>query len=414
MTVDHTMRAARQMSRIDDVDGDLQGRDERQPDSHLPTVQAAFDAQSYRSGTAARLVLFDSARNVTVQLYRVGAIRGPLRDYNHMRGTPVGQPLHLASVVSGQAVQISLGKWPSALYYARLTAPRGRVGFAPFVLAPARLGTHAIAVVLPTETWQAYNFRDDNGDGSCDTWYAGPGRTARLFRPFLNRGVPPHYKYYDEPFLRWLAINHVDVDVLSNAVLNTTSGEKLARSYGLLIFSGHHEYATTAEYEAVTRYRDLGGNLMFLSANNFFWKIQITNGVMSRIARWRDLGRPEAALIGVQYYKNDEGQHRGGWTVRSTPASSWIFAGTGVAPGSLISNGGIEADEVEGASPHNVQVLAEIRNLFGDGHNAQMTYYTTKAGAKVFAAGAFSLAGSVWQPAVTRMMLNLITVLSEP
>ena len=30
---------------------------------------------------------------------------------------------------------------------------------------------------------------------------------------------------------------------------------------------------TTHEYDVVTRYRDLGGNLMFLSANNFFWKV---------------------------------------------------------------------------------------------------------------------------------------------
>ena len=56
-------------------------------------------------------------------------------------------------------------------------------------------------------------------------------------------------------------------------------------------------------------------------------------------------------------------------------------------PGELFSNGGIEADEVTADSPRNVQVLAEIKNLFGDGHNAQMTYYATHSGAKVFAAG---------------------------
>ena len=40
-------------------------------------------------------------------------------------------------------------------------------------------------------------------------------------------------------------------------------------------------------------------------------------------------------------------------------------------------------------------MLAEIPNLFGPGFTAQMTYYETPAGAKVFAAGAFTLAGQV-------------------
>jgi hypothetical protein len=56
---------------------------------------------------------------------------------------------------------------------------------------------------------------------------------------------------------------------------------------------------TTHEYDAVTDYRNRGGNLVFLSANNFYWKIVIHGRVMYRIAKWRDLGRPEAALLGV-------------------------------------------------------------------------------------------------------------------
>jgi hypothetical protein len=36
-----------------------------------------------------------------------------------------------------------------------------------------------------------------------------------------------------------------------------------------------------------------------------------------------------------------------------------------------------------------------------------MTYYDTPAGAKVFAAGAFSIAGSVWQGHVRQLVTNL-------
>ena len=66
------------------------------------------------------------------------------------------------------------------------------------------------------------------------------------------------------------------------------------------------------------------------------------------------------------------------------------------------------------ALPPNVQVLAEIRNLFGPGFTAQMTYYAIRRGAKVFAAGAFSLAGAANQPDVSMVMENLFDRLSKP
>ena len=53
---------------------------------------------------------------------------------------------------------------------------------------------------------------------------------------------------------------------------------------------------------------------------------------------------------------------------------------------------GIEIDRTSPDSPKGVQVIAEIPDLFGPGFTAQMTYYETKGGAKVFAAGAFTLA----------------------
>ena len=43
-----------------------------------------------------------------------------------------------------------------------------------------------------------------------------------------------------------------------------------------------------------------------------------------------------------------------------------------------------------------------------------MTYYEAASGARVFSAGAFTLAGAVWQPPVSQMMINLIEGLSQP
>ncbi len=183
------------------------GRDLRERPSLRPTIKAAFAAESYRRGATADLIVLDRATTVQLRLYRVGYSVGTAGARDEMRGTPVGGTRSLARVRKGQIVRFRLdARWPSGLYYAELTAPAGRVGYAPFVLAPQKLGGHRIAVVLPTQTWQAYNFSDDDGDGTADTWYASPEQSAaRLIRPFENRGIPPHYRAYDEPFLRWLA-----------------------------------------------------------------------------------------------------------------------------------------------------------------------------------------------------------------
>jgi len=370
-------------------------------------IEAAFPQESYRPGTTAVLRIWTSARSAAIRVYRVGPEPQLTIGDKLMEGVPVTAARRYAALRSGALVRIRIGDWPSGLYFAKVTSP-GRLGFAPFVVAPKRLGEHRVAVVLPTRTWQAYNFRDDGGDGLGDTWYATRGHLqARLGRPFLNRGVPPHYRTYDLRFLRWLDRTGRGVDILSQAELDATTGSRLARAYSLIVFPGHHEYVTRREYDAVQDFRNRGGNLMFLSANNFFWRIDLRGRTMTRVAKWRDLGRPEASLLGVQYIGNDMGEHRGPWLVDPAAADGWIFDGIKLRAGNSFSDAGIEIDAMAPSSPGGTRVLAEIPNLLGPGMTAHMTYYETGAGAKVFAAGAFTLAGSVRQPSVRRLLTNL-------
>src|SRR5262249_47243188 len=133
-----------------------------------------------------------------------------------------------------------------------------------------------------------------------------------------------------------------------------------------------------------------------------------------RIGPWRDFGRPEAALIGVQYRANDDGTRKGLYVVRDLNAAPWLFRGTRLRNGSRFGGFGytggpfgIEIDATAPSSPHGTHVLAEIPNLYGPGYTAQMTYYRTAAGAEVFAAGTFSLAGAaLWEPTQT-LLANL-------
>jgi hypothetical protein len=393
----------------------VDGADAALEPSKKPVIEAAFPRESYRPGAVARLVIFSrKARNVSVQVFHAGTETQPMKPRDEMYGTAVTDPKRLGTVRRAQAIGVPIPAAPSGVYFAKLKGSGNRVGYAPFILRPRRLGENRVALVLPTLAWQAYNFHDDNGDGQADTWYASPKvKSVLLGRPFDQRGVPPNYKYYEQPFLRWLIANEKGVDYLAQSDVAKANGRKLAAAYDLLIFSGHHEYVTDREYDAVVGFRDRGGNLMFLSANNFFWRTVISHNHMTRVAKWRDVGHPEAALIGVQYIGNDDGTHRDAYHVRNTEAAPWLFAGTNLTIGSPISSFGIEIDKKAPSSPRGTHVLAELPNLLGPGRTGQMTYYE-KRGAKVFATGAFTLAGDAWRSPVNVMLENLWKRLSKP
>jgi hypothetical protein len=382
-----------------------------------PGVEAAFPRESYAPRSTATLRVSTRARGLMLQIFHVGPEKRPTVGNVTMNGIPVTKPVAVGKSSVRKAIRVRVGEWPTGVYFARLSAADGRLGFAPFIVRPRRLGEHRVAVVMPTVTWQAYNLRDNDGDGKGDSWYARwSHKTVRLGRPFMNRGVPNYFRRYDLPFLHWLSWNDHEVDYLAQSdVEGARSPSELAGPYDLIIFPGHHEYVTTREYDLIEGYRDLGGNLMFLSANNFFWRVLKFGNVIVKTQQWRDLGRPESALIGVQYRGNDGGSKRGPWTLSAAPANGWVFAGTGLRSGSTFGDGwGIEIDETTEDSPRGTQVLAEIPELFGPDFTAQMSYYETSRGAKVFAAGAFTLAGASLQPEVSTVLESLWARLAMP
>ena len=371
-------------------------------------MQAYFLRQSAAPRSLVTLVVPGARGAVNLRFLRAGTmpITGLRRD--EVNGFVVREGTHVPTGTP-RALRIRVGNWESGLYFAEVRGRAGRIAYAPLVVRPAVLGGHRVAVVMPTNTWQAYNRRDADRDGLGDTWYEDDTvATVDTTRAFLDRGVPPRFNVYDLPFLRWLWRSGKEVDVLSDLDLRAvTGGARLRRAYDLIVFPGHHEYVTAKEYDVLTGYRNRGGSLMFLSANNVFYRVDYRGDRMTRVAKWRELGRPEAALIGAQYIANDRGRRRAGFIVRATPASAWLFAGTGLEPGARFGSFGIEIDKKARSSPPGTQVVAEIPNLFGRGLTAQMTYHQHRSGARVFAAGAFTLGGSALQGPIPRVLDNL-------
>ncbi len=307
------------------------------------------------------------------------------------------------------------GGWRPGVYAARLR-DGGRVTHAPFVVRAPAGGRPRVAVVLPTSTWQAYNFTDADGDGFGDTWYASRSReSARLDRPFMGDGMPPFFHRYDLPFLRWLRAAGHDADYLGDDDLDRVpDAATLARRYDLLVFPGHHEYVTRHERDLIEQYRDRGGNLAFLSADGLHWRVERHGVVLRRKEQWRALKhpRPEASIVGVQYRASDDGTHRAAYVVRSTRCAPWLFRGTGLIRGSRFGWSGVEISATTADSPAGTCVVAEIPNLLGAGRTAQMSYYETDRGAKVFASGAFCLVNR--SSTVATLLENLWRRLSRP
>lgn len=128
------------------------GRQGRAPtDVELtPAVHAAFSSESYAPGSTALLRVSNRARGLTLRIFRVGATLARTTDNVTMHGIAVTGERAVGSSSGNRRIRVAVGDWSSGLYFARLEADDGRVGFAPFVVRPSRLGEHRVAVVLPT------------------------------------------------------------------------------------------------------------------------------------------------------------------------------------------------------------------------------------------------------------------------
>jgi hypothetical protein len=256
-----------------------------------------------------------------------------------------------------------------------------------------------------------------NGDGIGDTWYADPSiHVVNLARPYLPPGMPPAAgRGGIFRFLPWLYRHGKTADFFADDDFTRfPSGRWLDNRYRLIVFAGHEEYVTPTEYDLTNSARNDGENLAFLSANNFFYRVsRIANRLYGR-TRWRDLGRPEAALVGVQYV---------GWwqrvfrqrpyVVKGAHTAPWMFTGTGLSNGERFGRFGIEADARAPSSPSGIKLLARIKDVFGPGKSAEMTYYRTSGGAKVFAAGVLNFTcTSTDRPLIRKLLTNLFAKLA--
>jgi hypothetical protein len=365
-------------------------------------VDATLDKPSYAPGDTAQLAIANDAAALTVHVLDVSAAETQ-PTVNRVEAPDLVPPVRVPWDSHRDApamVPIAIGDWKPGVYFVAVVSDVGDIGYTPLIVKAPK-AANRVAVLIPDHTWYAYDFFDDNRDGFPDSWYYRQGNdVVSLARPFAHSGVPWQFNSQMFPFLRWVRLHDAPADFLAESDAIALGGE-LAQDYDLIVVPTHLEYVTEAEYDALQHYRDAGGDLIFLASNDIYWKVEIDGTSMHRVAKWRDVGRPESALVGAQYAgsKTDDA---GPYIVAATNAGAWAFAGTGLAPEALFSVAGDEFDLTTQFSPPGTQVLATLRTPY---HRGEMTYYEL-GGAKVFAPGAF-LTERVLQPPESRLLENL-------
>jgi hypothetical protein len=115
--------------------------------------------------------------------------------------------------------------------------------------------------------------------------------------------------------------------------------------------------------------------------------------------RWRDIGRPEAALIGAQYVGWDEDKYANHpYHVVNTEAAPWLFNGLGAVDGAALGSAryGIEFDMTGPFSPPGTTSSPSFPTSSGLA-NSQMTIYRVGR-STVFDAGALNFGASAHSP----------------
>src|SRR2546423_367670 len=226
-------------------------------------VDVAFQQRGYPVGAQASASIATDARSVRVQFFGYPGPGSP-GELDTKTGASAMTPAVTLDWRGHRAAPqvVDFGpseSWPSGLYFLRVTTSDRRVGYAPVVLRPRRLGEHRVAVVLPTNTWQAENFRDANGDGWGDSWNAdGSLQAVDLRRAYLDSGLPDRFRSGSGAVIAWLNRTDKNVDYLSDDDLAAvSSGDALRRGYDPLVFPGRGGFAGRHASRVVPRLRGL-------------------------------------------------------------------------------------------------------------------------------------------------------------
>ena len=274
----------------------------------------------------------------------------------------------------------------------------------------------------------------------------------------------------------WLERKGFTFDVITDEDLHA-QGYDLLKGYRVLLTGSHPEYYSTRMHDAVTRYTQEGGRLMYLGANGFYWRIawhqslpgvievrRAEDGIRTWAAEpgeyfhsfsgeygglWRRLGRTPQQLVGTGFTAQgfDVSSHYRRKPGSFDPRAKFIFEGIGddelIGDFGLVGDGaaGLELDRADpllGTPPHALvlassenhtdlymvvceEILVNTPDLTGSQSplvRADLVFFETPKGGGVFSVSSIAWMGSLshnnYDNNVSRITENVLRRFSDP
>lgn len=371
-----------------------------------------------------------SAKEFSATIMRFGKKTDKLKIINNIPGKIQNVPdfswSHGCGWMTTLTFVIPLNFQPG-IYSVRFKDSNNSISWTTFIVKPVHNGRTPLAVIVATNTWNAYN----NWGGKSVyhpkndfSYYVSYDRPNPQMVP--NDEEHNHTAAAEVLLLSWLEKNGYDYDTFTDVDLHSNSS--LLNKYKTLILGVHTEYWSFQMMNHLKQFLNNGGNLIYLGGNGLYWKVTFDskNRIMEcrkdgsththtgeRGGLWRELEDAEAKLLGIEY--TEEGYNTFA-PYKIIKASHWIFKGTDLMNGDLIGKSGLngvaasgwETDKIDKKySPSNIQLLAKGTNP-GEG-GADMIYYDHPGGGFVFSVGSLSFVNSlIIDPTLTKIVNNAL------
>ncbi len=367
-------------------------------------------------------VSVNRAQNVRCDVYRVGYYqgRGARLVQGGLMAAVTPQPMPSASASTG----LLECQWASAFtltiddgfvtgyYLCKLTNDDGFESYVPFIVRESTR-VAPLLVQASVTTWQAYNAWGAvslyvNQLPASAGFTSSRGYQVSFDRPYAWNADIGSIEY---GLVRFLEERGYDVAYVTNPDIDRFAS--LLENRKLFITSGHDEYWSVAERDAVQAARDAGLNLAFFSGNTAYRRIRYESsgsGAPGRVMTCyksdsldphqnapdttNDFGkapyaRPENELLGVLW---SGWVNMSGFPLLVADAEHWIYEGTGLAVNDSLGHVlGYEWDVVENNSvaPKGVEIVCDSPALHEYGYilRATSTVYYPTSSSFVFAAG---------------------------
>jgi len=336
---------------------------------------------------------------------KVAETNGPRRVFTERSVDPQTRAISAGWPV---VAEVDTTGWPSGLYTVVVRTIDGGTNI-PFVVRPAS-ATGKVAIIAASMTWQAYNiwggrslYKDSGGS------FAGRSYAVSYDRPYDHAlwGAPIAMGF-DVPVAR--IADEVGIDHVWFTNADIARDPSLLAGARAVVSTGHDEYWPQQYRKALITARDAGTDLAFLGANAGYWRVALKGdavycakdaAIQPKNVRWRDLGKPESAVVGMLY---DAFPVAGPMVVRDPDFV--LFDGIRLQAGSSFPGLiGVESDRYYPGhqTPADIEVptLSPIE-CRGKGTWSTMTYYSVPSGASVFATGTMSWTRSLTGPSAKK------------